>query len=68
MLPVVGERNTEQESKGALVNAMKESWGNLPEHMRKHIANVTSDTFLPKYELMLEKYFKRLGEDDSSER
>jgi hypothetical protein len=60
-------RATERSDNGALVNAMKESWGNLPEHARKHLANMNKDVFLPKYEIMLEKYFKRLGEDDANE-
>ncbi|MEX2140320.1 MAG: hypothetical protein WD894_13740 [Pirellulales bacterium] len=62
------DRQTQRGENGALVNAMKESWGNLPEHARKHLANVNTDVFLPKYELMLEKYFKRLGEEDANER
>jgi hypothetical protein len=61
-------RNTEPGVKGSLTGAMKESWGNLPQHVRDHLANVNADTFLPKYELMLEKYFKRLGEADAGER
>jgi hypothetical protein len=46
---------------------MKESWGNLPEHARSHLRNAQIDSFLPKYELMLEKYFRRLSEDDASQ-
>jgi hypothetical protein len=60
-------RETEQGDRGSLVNAMKESWGNLPEHARQHLGNVNTNVFLPKYELMLEKYFKRLSEQDSRE-
>jgi hypothetical protein len=60
--PNLRERPTQRGDTGALTNAMKESWGNLPEHARKHVATVNPDAFLPKYELMLEKYFKRLGE------
>jgi hypothetical protein len=61
------DRNTERGDKGVLVNSMKESWGNLPQHVRDQLANVKTDAFLPKYELMLEKYFKRLGEADAAE-
>ena len=61
------DRQTERDGKGALVNAMKESWGNLPEHARSHLRNAQIDSFLPKYELMLEKYFRRLSEDDASQ-
>jgi hypothetical protein len=60
-------RATERPERGALVNAMKESWGNLPERLRQELSNTNSDAFLPKYELMLEKYFKRLAEGDRNE-
>lgn len=60
------DRKTERGESGTPINAMKESWGNLPEHARKHLSNVNTDVFLPKYELMLEKYFKRLGEEDAN--
>jgi hypothetical protein len=61
-------RNTEQGNQGSRAGAMKESWGNLPQHVRDRLTNVNADAFLPKYELLLEKYFKRLGEADSAER
>jgi hypothetical protein len=61
-------RNSEHGDKVPLANAMKESWGNLPQHVRDKLSNVNADAFLPKYELMLEKYFKRLGEADAAER
>jgi hypothetical protein len=61
------DRATDRKQKGALVNAMKESWGNLPEHARQHLTNMNTDVFLPKYELMLEKYFKRLSEESAKE-
>jgi hypothetical protein len=60
-------RATGPKQNGALVNARNESWGNLPEHVREHLRNMNTDVFLPKYELMLEKYFKRLGEEQASE-
>lgn len=61
-------RATESPERGALVNSMKESWGNLPERLRQELSNTNSDAFLPKYELMLEKYFKRLAEGDDERR
>lgn len=62
------DRNTEQGGPGSLTGVMKESWGNLPQHVRDRLSNVNAEAFLPKYELMLEKYFKRLGEADAAER
>jgi hypothetical protein len=61
------QHNAQSGDRGSLVNAMKESWGSLPEHARKHLSNVNTTVFLPKYELMLEKYFKRLSEQDTSQ-
>jgi hypothetical protein len=58
------ERKTERDDRASIVNARKESWGNLPEHARQQIPNNYTEEFLPKYELLLEKYFKRLGEED----
>jgi hypothetical protein len=62
------DRQTQRGDNGALINAKRESWGNLPEHVREHLRSVNTDVFLPKYELMLEKYFKRLGEEGANER
>jgi hypothetical protein len=58
------ERKTERDQRAGIVNARKESWGNLPQHARQQIPNNYTEEFLPKYELLLEKYFKRLGEED----
>jgi hypothetical protein len=58
------ERKTERADRKAITNAMKESWGHLPERARQQISNSATDEFLPKYERMLEKYFKRLAEED----
>jgi len=62
------DRNTKRGDAGALTSGMKESWGNLPQHVREHLSNTKADAFLPKYQVMLEKYFKRLGEVDAAER
>jgi hypothetical protein len=35
--------------------------------VRQELSNTNTDVFLPKYELMLEKYFKRLAEADPNE-
>jgi hypothetical protein len=61
------DRNTQRPERGALTGAMKASWGHLPERAREQLSNTNTDAFLPKYELLLEKYFKRLAETDSNE-
>lgn len=47
--------------------SMKEAWGNLPEHVREQMLQTAVDEFLPKYELMIEQYFKRLAEERPSD-
>lgn len=62
------KRNTEHGDRAAVEKAMRESWGHLPQRARQQIESNPGDAFLPKYELMLEKYFKRLGEEDAADR
>jgi len=45
-----------------LNNLMKDVWGQLPEHEREQMAQTPFEHFLPKYELLIEKYYKRLAE------
>ncbi len=59
-------QKTEREDRPAVAGAMKESWGRLPARAREQMLESATDEFLPKYELLLEKYFKRLGEDESA--
>jgi hypothetical protein len=42
---------------------MKETWGHLPPRDREQMLQNTPDKFLPKYELLIEQYYKRLAED-----
>ena len=44
---------------------MKEAWGNLPQRIREQMMQTSVDDFLPKYELLIEKYFQRLSEEDT---
>ena len=37
-------------------------WGDLPEREREALMNSSGDSFLPKYQFEIEKYFRRLGE------
>ncbi len=48
---------------------LKDLWGHLPERVREQMLQASMDQFLPKYQLLLEEYFKRLvrsrrGSDD----
>ena len=46
---------------------MKDIWGDLPERARQEMQQRSSDKFLPKYELKIEKYFRRLAEQRRDE-
>ena len=41
---------------------MKDVWGQLPVHDREQMRQDAPEQFLPKYELLIEKYYKRLAE------
>jgi hypothetical protein len=40
-------------------------WGHLPERMRQQLQNAAGERFLPKYEDLIEAFYRRLAEDDS---
>ena len=52
----------------ALTRLMKDRWGELPPKIREEMLQLPAEQFLPKYELQLEKYFKRLAEQQGNER
>ena len=45
---------------------MKALWGHLPERNREQMLQSFSHEFLPKYELEIEDYYRRLSEEQSS--
>lgn len=38
-------------------------WGNLPARVRQQMQSASVEQFLPKYERLIEEYYKRLAED-----
>jgi hypothetical protein len=44
-------------------NLLKAVWGHLPERVRQEVQNASVEQFLPKYEKLIEDYYKRLAED-----
>jgi hypothetical protein len=42
---------------------LKNVWGHLPQRAREQMLQSQDDEFLPKYELEIERYFRRLAED-----
>jgi hypothetical protein len=49
--------------KGEVNEMVKALWGNLPERDRQQMLQSFSDEFLPKYELEIEQYYRRLSEE-----
>lgn len=45
---------------------MKDTWGHLPERDREQVLQHSPEQFLPQYELMIERYYKRLAEEHRS--
>jgi DNA primase len=42
---------------------MKDAWGHLPQRDREQMRQVAPERFLPQYELMIERYYRRLAEE-----
>lgn len=45
---------------------MKNAWGHLPAHDREQMSQNPPERFLPQYELLIERYYKRLATEQSS--
>jgi len=43
---------------------MKQLWGELPPHAKEQMLQSPPEEFLPRYELLIEKYFRRLSEEE----
>ena len=56
----VGESNAQRPDMMEMNTLLKELWGHLPEREREQVLNAQIEQFLPKYELLIEAYFKRL--------
>jgi len=42
---------------------MKDAWGHLPEREREQMRQMAPEKFLPQYELLIERYYRRLAEE-----
>jgi hypothetical protein len=41
---------------------LKDIWGELPPRLRQQMMQSSIEKFIPKYELLIEEYFKALAE------
>jgi len=46
-----------------LQQMLKEVWGHLPDRVRQQMMNARVEQLLPKYQKLIEEYYKRLAED-----
>lgn len=64
------ERLGKDEARRAALERMKsllkeDRWGELPAKAREQMLQLSPEQFLPKYELLIEEYYKRLAEEPS---
>jgi len=62
----VASRALLQSTEGALQriqSLIKTVWGHLPDRVRQNVPNVSDERFLPRYERLIEEYFRRLAEE-----
>jgi hypothetical protein len=57
------QTHTQPVEKGDRDVLMKDLWGHLPARTREKMLQSFSDDFLPKYELEIEQYYRRLSEE-----
>jgi len=53
---------------GQMRDLLKQVWGELPPGQREQMLQCPVEEFLPKYELLIEAYFKRLAEQQEVDR
>lgn len=57
---------TKPTDKGDIEAVVKGLWGHLPERSREQMMQSFSEEFLPKYELEIEQYYRRLSEESGA--
>ncbi|HZL86973.1 MAG TPA: hypothetical protein VFB96_01240 [Pirellulaceae bacterium] len=61
----VGKPQTEATETADVRDLLQRIWGHLPQKRLDEMRNALSDQFLPKYEKLIEEYYKRLAEERS---
>jgi hypothetical protein len=59
----VGRSEREETETADVKDILRRIWGHLPDKMREQMQAQLSEQFLPKYEKLIEEYYKRLAED-----
>lgn len=58
----IGQENVEPVEAGEAAATMEELWGYLPARVQAQLRGAAADQFLPKYERLLEAFYRRLAE------
>jgi hypothetical protein len=58
----VGEPGDGRLDQGDTAEAMREVWGHLPPKVREAMQNASIEEFLPKYDKLIEDFYRRLAE------
>jgi len=58
-----GNGTAQKVDMGQMRRLIKRLWGELPEHQREQMLQLPVEQFLPKYELLIEEYFRRLSQE-----
>jgi hypothetical protein len=56
------KRETEKPDMARMREMLKDIWGELPPRLRQEMMQSSVEKFIPKYELLIEEYFKALAE------
>ena len=67
MLEWLNRTTAKPVDKGAVDEMVKALWGQLPARSREQMLQSFTDEFLPKYELEIEQYYRRLSEEQSTQ-
>ena len=62
----LGKNDVQRPDAESVRSMLKEAWGQLPPHAREQMLQSPPEQFLPKYELLIEKYYKRLADQQQS--
>ena len=62
----LGRNDVQRPDMDQMKGLMKDLWGQLPAHAREQMLQTSPEEFLPRYELLIEKYYKRLAEQQKA--
>ena len=63
----LGEADHQDARRRQMQAVFKQAWGHLPERVREEMQSAAGEKFLPKYERIIEDYFRRLAEENAAQ-